>query len=197
MPNTVKDFAVGDRVKSHPGTDRFMMGDVYGTVKRIGRKIVHVHMDRSGKTVRFSPNNLIFESRENPRRRKHKKGCRCIICRPKKGRAKRHVRRIRTKRTRRGSRIQSRALPIAATRVVRPGRRRRVRALRKNPAHEFVVEAYKPKGHKFYYLQDDEMLTTDRNQAARYREKIHAMAKAKYVRDRVPRGIEWVRVCPA
>ena len=74
---------------------------------------------------------------------------------------------------------------------------RRRRAIRRNPSHEFVVEAYKPKGHKFYYLETDDMLTTDRNKAARYREKLHAMAKAKYVRDRVPKGIEWVRVCPA
>lgn len=67
----------------------------------------------------------------------------------------------------------------------------------RNPAHEFVVEAYKPKGHKFFYYLSDERLTTNRSDAARFRDQIHAMAKAKYIRDRVPRGIEWVRVCPA
>jgi hypothetical protein len=35
-----------------------MMGDRYGKVLRIGRKWIHVVMDRSGITRRFLPDNL-------------------------------------------------------------------------------------------------------------------------------------------
>jgi len=49
------------RVKAHPATDRFMMGDVYGTVQRQlrGRGVVVVLMDRSNKLVKFHPENLL------------------------------------------------------------------------------------------------------------------------------------------
>jgi len=49
---------VGDRVQLHPGTDRWMMGDRYGDVVRIGMKKVHVKLDRSGKTIGFPPDRL-------------------------------------------------------------------------------------------------------------------------------------------
>jgi hypothetical protein len=53
------DFRVGQRVQLHPGTDRWMRGDRYGDVARVGRKHVHVKMDRSGQTVRVHPRNLL------------------------------------------------------------------------------------------------------------------------------------------
>lgn len=126
----------------------------------------------------------------------------------KRKRVAKHVRRTRktkglARKSRRstGSRIKSIPVPIAggSTRGTRrrAGRPRRRHVAVRNPAHEHVVECYKPKGHKFYYYQDDERLTTNRNDAARFRDRIHALAKAKYIRDRVPRGIAWVRVCPA
>lgn len=52
------DFSIGARVESHPATDAWMRGDRYGVVVRIGRKLVYVRMDRSGHTLRFSPDNL-------------------------------------------------------------------------------------------------------------------------------------------
>lgn len=35
------------------------MGDRYGTVEKIGRKYIHVKMDRSGKIRKFTEENLI------------------------------------------------------------------------------------------------------------------------------------------
>lgn len=46
------------RVEAHPGTDTWMRGDRYGTVEKISRDLVYVRMDRSGRTVRFSPQNI-------------------------------------------------------------------------------------------------------------------------------------------
>ena len=54
----VDQFRVNDRVQLHPATDRWMMGDQYGTVVQLGRKHLHVKMDRSGKTIRVSPGNI-------------------------------------------------------------------------------------------------------------------------------------------
>lgn len=50
---------IGDRVQAHPGTDTWMMGDRFGTVSKLGRKYIHVKMDRSGRTIRFTPDNLL------------------------------------------------------------------------------------------------------------------------------------------
>ena len=52
-------FTEGQRVKAHPATDCFMMGDVYGIVVKIGAKHIHVRMDRSGKVRKFHPANLL------------------------------------------------------------------------------------------------------------------------------------------
>jgi hypothetical protein len=49
---------VGDRVQLHPATDRWMMGDRYGTVVKLGNKHVHVKMDKSNKTLKVHPNNI-------------------------------------------------------------------------------------------------------------------------------------------
>jgi hypothetical protein len=51
-------FSVGDRVELDPGLDRWMMGDRYGDVARLGRTKVYVKLDRSGKTIGFPPNRL-------------------------------------------------------------------------------------------------------------------------------------------
>lgn len=52
-------FTTGQRVQSHPSTDTWMSGDRYGTVTTVGRKYVHVTMDRSGRTVKFVPALLL------------------------------------------------------------------------------------------------------------------------------------------
>lgn len=54
----IADFTAGTRIELHPATDRWMMGDRFGTVRRVGRKLLHVAMDRSGKTIRVSPDNI-------------------------------------------------------------------------------------------------------------------------------------------
>lgn len=49
----------GDRVQTHPATDTWMMGDRYGVITKVGTKLVYVKMDRSGRTIRFHPRNLL------------------------------------------------------------------------------------------------------------------------------------------
>ncbi len=49
---------VGKRVELHPATDRWMMGDRYGTIARVGRTYALVHLDKSGKRIKFHPDDL-------------------------------------------------------------------------------------------------------------------------------------------
>jgi hypothetical protein len=58
LSGTSGRFRVGERVQLHPGTDRWMMGDRYGEVVKVTREYVHVKLDKSGKTMKFSENNL-------------------------------------------------------------------------------------------------------------------------------------------
>jgi len=53
------DFQPGQRVQLHPATDAWMRGDRYGTVTKCGRKYVHVTLERSGRTLRFAPENIL------------------------------------------------------------------------------------------------------------------------------------------
>jgi hypothetical protein len=52
-------WTVGNRVQAHPATDAWMMGDRFGEIVVIGSKLVHVRMDRSGRLLKFRPENLI------------------------------------------------------------------------------------------------------------------------------------------
>lgn len=51
-------FRAGDRVQLHPATDAWMMGDMYGTVIKVGRLLLHVRMDRSDKVRKVHPTNI-------------------------------------------------------------------------------------------------------------------------------------------
>jgi hypothetical protein len=51
-------FIAGQRVSAHPATSAFMKGDRYGVVERVGRALVHVRMNRSGRLLSFHPANL-------------------------------------------------------------------------------------------------------------------------------------------
>lgn len=68
-----ESYAAGTRVEVHAATDAFMQGDKFGVVvghgnaipyvDRYDRTITHVRpvrvkMDRSGRTLRFHPDNL-------------------------------------------------------------------------------------------------------------------------------------------
>lgn len=55
----LEQFTVGDRVELHPATDRWMRGDRFGTVAKLGRRYVHVTLDRSGDTRQFAPENVV------------------------------------------------------------------------------------------------------------------------------------------
>lgn len=51
-------LGVGSRVQAHPACDCWMMGDRYGTITKITSKSIHVKMDRSGKTRKFTSDLL-------------------------------------------------------------------------------------------------------------------------------------------
>lgn len=62
MARTIVDTRlIGTRVQAHPATDAWMMGDRYGEIVKIGNKLIHVRMDRSGKVRRFDPTLVIVE----------------------------------------------------------------------------------------------------------------------------------------
>lgn len=46
-------FYANQRVQAHPATDAAARGDRFGTVESIGRKYIHVKMDRSRKILKF------------------------------------------------------------------------------------------------------------------------------------------------
>ncbi len=48
-----KNRLIGRRVQLHPATDRWMMGDRYGVIVKVGREYMYVKLDKSGKTIRF------------------------------------------------------------------------------------------------------------------------------------------------
>jgi hypothetical protein len=49
---------LGRRVQVHPGCDCWMQGDRYGVVVKVGRRLIHVRMDRSGRVRRFPLDRL-------------------------------------------------------------------------------------------------------------------------------------------
>lgn len=55
---TLKDFFKGDRVELHPATDRWVMGDRYGTVVKVGYSHLTVQLDCSGRSIRVHPENI-------------------------------------------------------------------------------------------------------------------------------------------
>jgi hypothetical protein len=54
------------RVELHPATDRWMMGDRYGEIVRVKDGLVHVRLDKSGKTFRFKPDDILHPGNRNP-----------------------------------------------------------------------------------------------------------------------------------
>lgn len=55
----MEDFTVGARVQLHPATDLWMRGARFGEIVKVGRKWLHVKVDRTGKVVKLSPSNVI------------------------------------------------------------------------------------------------------------------------------------------
>lgn len=53
-------FNVGQRVQLHPGTSAWMQGDRLGTVTKVGRALVTVRLDRSGRALRCHPANVVI-----------------------------------------------------------------------------------------------------------------------------------------
>jgi len=52
-------FRKDSRVELHPGTDRWIMGDRFGEVLGVTKAgLIRVKLDKSGKTLKFKPENL-------------------------------------------------------------------------------------------------------------------------------------------
>lgn len=51
-------FNVGDRIELAPHLDRWMMGDRFGEIVKIGRRYLHVKMDASEKVINVVPENV-------------------------------------------------------------------------------------------------------------------------------------------
>ena len=43
----------------HPATDTWMRGDRYGTVMHVGKKLVHVLLDKSNRLAKVHPSQLV------------------------------------------------------------------------------------------------------------------------------------------
>lgn len=54
----LEQFHIGDRIELAPHLDRWMMGDRYGEIVKIGSRFLHVLMDASGKTLHVVPENV-------------------------------------------------------------------------------------------------------------------------------------------
>ncbi|ASR86356.1 hypothetical protein I5G86_gp23 [Mycobacterium phage DarthP] len=54
----VTEFVVGRRVATHPGTTAFLRGERFGEVVKIGRDVLHVVLDASGRRATFTPGML-------------------------------------------------------------------------------------------------------------------------------------------
>lgn len=50
---------IGARVETNPACDCWMQGDRFGEITKLGSKYIHVKMDRSGKTRKFLPRDLL------------------------------------------------------------------------------------------------------------------------------------------
>ena len=51
----LKDLKVGDRVELAAHTDRWMRGDRFAQIQKIGTKLVTLRFERSGLTSRLHP----------------------------------------------------------------------------------------------------------------------------------------------
>jgi hypothetical protein len=52
------DYQIGQRVQLHPVTDAWVQGDRYGEIVKLGRTLVHVKCDASGRVRRVQPHNI-------------------------------------------------------------------------------------------------------------------------------------------
>lgn len=57
-PSLSTIYTVGDRVQLHPASSRWMQGDRFGTIEAVGKRLVHVRMDRSAQLAKLHPSNI-------------------------------------------------------------------------------------------------------------------------------------------
>ena len=59
MPYALGDFTPGDRIELHPATDLWMRGARFGTVRKIGRKLLTVEIDALSRgPIRIRPEDI-------------------------------------------------------------------------------------------------------------------------------------------
>ena len=51
-------YTVGDRVETQAFTTSWMQGDRYGNVVKVGKKWIHVMMDRSNRVRKYTEKQL-------------------------------------------------------------------------------------------------------------------------------------------
>jgi len=56
---TVRDFHPGQRVEMHPAADLWLTGARFGTVVKVGTKVVHVKLDKIPAIKRVHPRNRL------------------------------------------------------------------------------------------------------------------------------------------
>jgi len=57
-------FKVGERVQTHPATVAHSQGDRYGKVVLIDSEHIYVLLESSGRTVAFTPRNIIKDDND-------------------------------------------------------------------------------------------------------------------------------------
>ena len=60
MEPTMKDLKLGQRVQLHPATDRWMRGDRWGVVYKLGRKYPELVMEVSGHHVKVRLQDIVI-----------------------------------------------------------------------------------------------------------------------------------------
>jgi hypothetical protein len=59
MDSRVLFLEIGMRIELHPACDAWMMGDRYGEIIKLGKKWIHLKMDRSGKIRKIGYGNIL------------------------------------------------------------------------------------------------------------------------------------------
>jgi ribosomal protein L21E len=54
----LEQFQVGDRIEISPALDRWMAGDRFGTVTKLGLRYLRVDMDASGQNIAVMPEHV-------------------------------------------------------------------------------------------------------------------------------------------
>lgn len=216
-----EEIQIGNRVQVSPATDAWMRGDRYGEVTGVGKKYVHIKMDRSGRTLKFSP-ELIYEVlASNPRKRRVKKFTRQEsaqlfdkLARMSESQAEAYLNTPEGEAARQAFNIKMMkrnpckgGKRAVRRRVVHRKRRKsgvvrkRAETLKSNP-RKYIIEAlvrYAPNATPDYKYYEDakERFVSQRDLATQFGNEKLAFAHAKAMRNRLPSSVISLRIVPA